>query len=572
VGERKRELTIVRQTECSWCCKVAFKYIGKRGRSEKGFVLTAISTSHKGHPLAANPLIYRQHRERLEEYQIIKAQAQAHRISVLPYSLSRRVLDATDGTGLALTRREYYNLQKYQVLDGRDEKTIDGLLFALDGAGFYHSCRVEEVKSDNTISKKLIQIWFTHPKLLQESARFIAGCVLVVDATFNTNKAQMPIIVAVGVLNNGKTFPVAFSYCRSEDHASYAFFWSCLKEFWPINTADPTVVVSDQAGAILSSLKEQFPNTQHQICEWHAVEAMCKKFRQFHTAREVEGGKDQEGTVIEALKDAAWVYIKSASLEDLEHNREDLCRRLHRGARDYMEQTWQPKEPRVARCHTSRFFNLGMRSSQRVESYHPVLKQMTNGQLSLENSAIMLIRTLDRIVDDLETQRENELKGYSRLAQATTFALLRMNITNYALTKIALEWDDLVRSMAIPSSQPPEMGNCACPLLVQFGLPCIHHLYPFWLSGQPIPRSLCHPRWWVNGPPIIDRFWAPSTGSHLVIRAEPQPIFSTSERRIMDLRQEMTPEQRQGFDRQRARRQELLDRQTLELAESRVNL
>ena len=107
-----------------------------------------------------------------------------------------------------------------------------------------------------------------------------------------------------------------------------------------------------------------------------------------------------------------------------------------------------------------------MRSSQRVESYHPVLKQMTNGQLSLENSAIMLIRTLDRIVDDLETQRENELKGYSRLAQATTFALLRMNITNYALTKIALEWDDLVRSMAIPSSQPPEIGDCACPLLV----------------------------------------------------------------------------------------------------------
>ena len=40
----------------------------------------------------------------------------------------------------------------------------------------------------------------------------------------------------------------------------------------------------------------------------------------------------------------------------------------------------------------------------------------------------------------------------------------------------------------------------------------------------------------------------------------------------MDLRQEMTPKQKQGFDRQRARRQELLDRQTLELAESRVNL
>ena len=68
VGARKRELTVVRQMNCTWCCKVAFKFVGKRGKSEKGFVLTVKSTSHSDHPLAANPLVYRQHRERLEAY------------------------------------------------------------------------------------------------------------------------------------------------------------------------------------------------------------------------------------------------------------------------------------------------------------------------------------------------------------------------------------------------------------------------------------------------------------------------------------------------------------------------
>ena len=40
----------------------------------------------------------------------------------------------------------------------------------------------------------------------------------------------MPIIVVVEVLLNGKTFPIAFSYYKAEDHAAYAFFWESLKE------------------------------------------------------------------------------------------------------------------------------------------------------------------------------------------------------------------------------------------------------------------------------------------------------------------------------------------------------
>ena len=97
----------------------------------------------------------------------------------------------------------------------------------------------------------------------------------------------MPIIVVVGILANGKTFPIAFSYCRAEDHELYAFFWESLKEHWPVGTAAPNVVISDQASAILSSLTQQFPGVRHQICEWHAVEAMCAKFRQYHTNLEI---------------------------------------------------------------------------------------------------------------------------------------------------------------------------------------------------------------------------------------------------------------------------------------------
>ena len=163
------------------------------------------------------------------------------------------------------------------------------MLYALDDVEFHHRCRVrDEVdESGKVVSRKLIQIWFTHPKLITAATRYVAGSVLIIDATFNTNKAQMPIIVAVGVLPNSKTFPIAFSYCRAEDNDLYSFFWQSLKEFWPAGVAEPAVVISNQGGAILSSLKKEYSEVQHQICLWHAAEAMCAKFRNFHTNIEV---------------------------------------------------------------------------------------------------------------------------------------------------------------------------------------------------------------------------------------------------------------------------------------------
>ena len=131
---------------------------------------------------------------------------------------------------------------------------------------------------------------------------------------------------------------------------------------------------------------------------------------------------------------------------------------------------------------------------------------MTNGQLSLEHSAIMLAQTVNRIIKDIESEKENDLLFYSRLAQAPAFRDLRMAIANKALGMIAQEWDSLYQ-MAPKSLQ--DLGLCECSLLLQYGLPCRHHLYHFYLSGQAIPRSCCHPRWWLNGGSVTITNWGP---------------------------------------------------------------
>ena len=60
--------------------------------------------------------------------------------------------------------------------------------------------------------------------------RFVSGFLLVIDGTFNTNTRRLPLLIVVGKLGSGRTFPIAFSWAPSEDIESYCFFWICLIE------------------------------------------------------------------------------------------------------------------------------------------------------------------------------------------------------------------------------------------------------------------------------------------------------------------------------------------------------
>src|SRR5256714_3720979 len=53
--------------------------------------------------------------------------------------------------------------------------------------------------------------------------------------------------------------------------------------------------------------------------------------------------------------------------------------------------------------------------------------------------------------------------------------------------------------------------ECQCELLLCYSLPCKHHLLHACAAGIPVPRSLFHPRYWLNGPPILKSFlpWKP---------------------------------------------------------------
>jgi hypothetical protein len=47
----------------------------------------------------------------------------------------------------------------------------------------------------------------------------------MINDTFNINNLRLQLLIAVGITNFKKTFPVIFLYCSSKSKESYDFFF-----------------------------------------------------------------------------------------------------------------------------------------------------------------------------------------------------------------------------------------------------------------------------------------------------------------------------------------------------------
>jgi hypothetical protein len=79
---------------------------------------------HHGHQPADDPFTFPGHLKASEEYLEAHRQAKKHRDQVLPYSVSRRLIDAED-LGVDLSARDYYNSVRKELPDkAKPEKNV----------------------------------------------------------------------------------------------------------------------------------------------------------------------------------------------------------------------------------------------------------------------------------------------------------------------------------------------------------------------------------------------------------------------------------------------------------------
>jgi hypothetical protein len=93
------------------------------------------------------------------------------------------------------------------------------------------------------------------------------------------------------------------------------------------------------------------------------------------------------------------------------------------------------------------------------------------------------------------------------------WSFLISSVSKLALKLVKEEWEKLTNLMIeVANASLIDLSLCTCELLARYGLPCKHHLLPAYQTGQPLPRSLLHPRWWLDRPIIKIGVWQPSYG------------------------------------------------------------
>jgi hypothetical protein len=539
VSKRQRD-TVNRRLGCPVQYRLSHRQI-QRGGPEREFTGRWKESTHQGHAVPVNPYSLPPQRQNLAVIQQLKGIAQNYRFASLPYSQAAKLL-REDSLGVRLKAKEYYNLKRLQPLDQSDPDSALTLLKALEDEGFHYRTLLkeefDELNPNKIVSQKLIQIIFWYSDASYLMRRFCADHLLIIDATFNTNRHRMPLITSIGITNEGHPLPIAFSYCPGETADSYTFFLKTVREdILGEGVADLAVVLADMSSGIVSAVRSHQALSEGQklqFCSWHAAEALIARFRK-GAYTEVEK---------QTLKTLSWAYIQSPSVTDLEVNRQALLECLHPLEKEYINSTWRPKEQQVIYCYTRLLRNLGCSATQRLESFHNIIHQVTHGQLSLHKSAIGLAMRLKEIYIQRAEDEDNAWISKPTGLNLKVFKDLQGQVSLLAIRLIEREYLEFVKE------EPEFNPTCECQNRLCYSLPCRHQLIPLRRGDiTAIPLGLVHPRWWLNGPPAPPT-WAPSWGGKPLILSPKRTEVYSDLAEILAERETLTGEAQARFDRQ----------------------
>ncbi|GJR15599.1 FAR1-related sequence 5-like protein [Tanacetum coccineum] len=100
------------------------------------------------------------------------------------------------------------------------------------------------------------------------------GDIVSFDATFNNNKYNMKFVPFIGVNNHGKCVTLGSGMLLHEDTKSYTWM---LKSFMTAFLKEPTMIVTDQDGAMKRAIEAVFTKAKHRLCMWHIMRKIPSK-------------------------------------------------------------------------------------------------------------------------------------------------------------------------------------------------------------------------------------------------------------------------------------------------------
>ncbi len=104
-------------------------------------------------------------------------------------------------------------------------------------------------------SQKIKFFFFTSPKQIRLARQFASHFVVITNATFNTNKNDLPLSVLICVTNTLRSISIAYYFIEFESIETFLFMNDYMKNlFFYDNCRGPAMLLNDFAAKLTAAI------------------------------------------------------------------------------------------------------------------------------------------------------------------------------------------------------------------------------------------------------------------------------------------------------------------------------
>jgi hypothetical protein len=410
---------------------------------------------------------------------------------------------------LQQSEREYIN-GRVQVLD---------LLSALDG-------NADFVYRVGTVGENQLK-WLTFADRNSLAQFSSMNFVLLMDATYKTNRFNMPLLLISSINPFGRSYVVAACLLSDETTISYNQALMSFKELFGSSEPLPFTIITDQETALINAIDTQFPRSSHQLCRWHLAKNLEKNF-----------GVD--AFILSQFADLMWSNSEEKAYQIYCNVREKCSDK----EATHLDRLYGLREKYVE-AWVSRYRNLEMRTTQRAESTNNAFKQLLGANAKLVD-LFHAIKQMNKSNQEacafLKFQMRDKHRAYPQVlssiaGQVSTFVfdLVEHEYDKKRLLIVDKEDDEDVSF--IDTFKVTGARSCNCPFYLQYSAPCAH----LWMIAGEAAVNLFHPAWRIGNETVTQPAilygprQAPQASPEEIKRAEFAALSSDLRARLLDM-------------------------------------
>ncbi|OMO75987.1 hypothetical protein CCACVL1_15958 [Corchorus capsularis] len=196
----------------------------------------------------------------------------------------------------------------------------------------------------------------------------VFGDVITFDATYLTNKYDMPFAPFVGVNHHGQSVLFGCGLLTKENTDS--FVWLFQSWLNCMSRLHPKAIITDQCKAMQNAIEIVFPNVRHRLCLWHIMNKLPEKLRGY--------------TDYEEIKQVLQTVVYDSSTESEFENGWSLMIESHNlSGNEWLGGLYRERQRWVPAYVKSSFW-AGMSTTQRSESINSFFKGYVSHKTTLK--------------------------------------------------------------------------------------------------------------------------------------------------------------------------------------------